>query len=196
MDYQSYAVTVPFPDRDAFKTRYWYREGHLVAKQGPDEPAPTFAVDAPKVPLDSCVREVILDEDAYLAAKRDYGQAHSAADLRFKLDLFKELGIETNPKRDLLFQKAWDRGHSSGLAEVHTCAMDLVELIENDSPTTASGRELAWWIIRESHDNSGCSLMVSSGPFNDRNAASSALDTMCVRHGWVDDEHNFHPVSP
>lgn len=47
----------------------------------------------------------------------------------FKQDLFKEAGIENNPKRDILFSKAWERGHSSGFSEVHGCFHDLLELI-------------------------------------------------------------------
>lgn len=48
----------------------------------------------------------------------------------FKQDLFEELEITDNPKRDLLFEKAWDRGHSYGFYEVYNTALDLVELIK------------------------------------------------------------------
>lgn len=48
----------------------------------------------------------------------------------FKHDLFEELEITDNPKRDLLFEKSWDRGHSYGLYEVYNTALDLVELIK------------------------------------------------------------------
>lgn len=49
---------------------------------------------------------------------------------QFKKDLFEDLGIQNNPKRHLLYDKAWDRGHSSGLYEIFSCAQDLVELID------------------------------------------------------------------
>jgi hypothetical protein len=49
---------------------------------------------------------------------------------KFKSDLFKEFGIESNPKRDLLFSKAWELGHSDGFASVANYAQDLVELIQ------------------------------------------------------------------
>ena len=48
---------------------------------------------------------------------------------RFKEDLFVELGIENNPKRDKLFSLAWEMGHSCGFNEVYLVAEDLVELI-------------------------------------------------------------------
>lgn len=48
----------------------------------------------------------------------------------FESDLFEYLGIRDNPKRDLLFSKAWDIGHAHGYGEVLSYAEDLVELIE------------------------------------------------------------------
>jgi len=47
----------------------------------------------------------------------------------FKNDLFKYYGVENNPKKDLLFSKAWEFGHSSGYNEVAIYFGDLVELI-------------------------------------------------------------------
>jgi hypothetical protein len=41
----------------------------------------------------------------------------------------KDLGIENNPKADLMLSKAWERGHSYGFNEVYINALDLVELI-------------------------------------------------------------------
>jgi len=48
----------------------------------------------------------------------------------FKLEVFKELGIENNPKKELLYSKAWELGHSSGFSEIWNYATDLVELIK------------------------------------------------------------------
>lgn len=47
----------------------------------------------------------------------------------FKQDLFEELEITNNPKKEKLFAIAWEYGHSSGLEEVYNYAIDLVELI-------------------------------------------------------------------
>lgn len=49
--------------------------------------------------------------------------------VEFKKDLLKELDVTSNPKADLLFEKAWSLGHSSGFEEVYSFACDLVELI-------------------------------------------------------------------
>lgn len=48
---------------------------------------------------------------------------------QFKQDLFIELDIENNPKREKLFSIAWDYAHSSGYSEVFNCAEELVDLI-------------------------------------------------------------------
>ena len=49
---------------------------------------------------------------------------------KFKEDLFVEYKVENNPKRELLYSKAWQRGHSAGLNEVALHFSDLVELIQ------------------------------------------------------------------
>ncbi len=48
----------------------------------------------------------------------------------FKTDLYEEYGVSDNPKRNVLFSKAWSMGHSSGLNEVLNYFDDLVELIQ------------------------------------------------------------------
>ena len=48
----------------------------------------------------------------------------------FKNDLFEDLGIENNDKRDMLFSIAMDFGHSSGYRSVYDYACDIVCLIE------------------------------------------------------------------
>lgn len=47
----------------------------------------------------------------------------------FKRDLFKDLDIEDNPKRELLYDKAWEMGHAYGFSEVYSKACDMVDLI-------------------------------------------------------------------
>jgi len=62
------------------------------------------------------------DYDAYRAEERYLVEM-------FKQDLFNDLGIADNPKRDKLFAIAWDMGHSSGYSEVYNYACELVVLI-------------------------------------------------------------------
>ena len=49
----------------------------------------------------------------------------------FRQDLFEDLGITDNPKRDRLYSIAWSQGHSSGFHEVYNYAQDLVDLIKD-----------------------------------------------------------------
>jgi hypothetical protein len=49
---------------------------------------------------------------------------------KFKTDLFEDLGIQDHPKKELLYSKAWERGHAHGFAEVYNHACDLAELID------------------------------------------------------------------
>jgi len=48
---------------------------------------------------------------------------------QFKQDAFKELSIQNNEKKEKLWSKAWEEGHSGGLNEVWIYMQDLVELI-------------------------------------------------------------------
>jgi hypothetical protein len=52
-----------------------------------------------------------------------------AADSRFRLNLYRVLDIESHPKRDKLFDIAWDEGHSEGLYSVLGYAETLSELL-------------------------------------------------------------------
>ncbi len=47
----------------------------------------------------------------------------------FKLALFKEYGVETHHKREEIFNKAWEDGHSTGYNDVEIIFSELVELI-------------------------------------------------------------------
>ncbi len=50
--------------------------------------------------------------------------------LQFKYDLEAEYGVEDNPKKDKLFEIAWEQGHSYGFTEVALHYAQLVELIK------------------------------------------------------------------
>lgn len=60
----------------------------------------------------------------------EYYEKNKAVD-EFKNDLFIELGIENNQKKDKLFEIAWNWGHSYGYYEVKNVAEELVELIKD-----------------------------------------------------------------
>ena len=51
-------------------------------------------------------------------------------DDEFKLALFQEYGVETNPKREKAFSMAWENGHAEGYSSVECYFSELVELIK------------------------------------------------------------------
>jgi hypothetical protein len=84
--------------------------------------------------IDHCKKNGIFvvsyyDDTAYLKHKSDYNACELRLCLEFKRDALEDLGITDNPKADLLFDKAWEKGHSSGFREVYDHLNDLVELI-------------------------------------------------------------------
>jgi len=48
---------------------------------------------------------------------------------KFMQDMFNEFGVSDNPKRGLLFSKAWEQGHSEGYESVYDSFSDMVDLI-------------------------------------------------------------------
>lgn len=68
--------------------------------------------------------------DAELRAKAEAYRAEEARlNAEFRTDLESAYETASSPKKDLLFAKAWELGHSAGFAEVAGYYGDLVELI-------------------------------------------------------------------
>lgn len=133
MNFKDYTHDVPYPSMQGFTTKYIYKGGKLVATitPTPNEEAPTtvFESEFTEIP-EKCVVETEVDGVAYKLALDAYHAAEQEVYDKFKNDLFADLGIADNPRRHVLFDKAWERGHSSGLQEIYNVACDLVELIE------------------------------------------------------------------
>lgn len=60
---------------------------------------------------------------------RHIREIEQANNMQFKNDLFEELNITNHPKREKLFELAWEHGHGAGLDDVVSYAEDFVELI-------------------------------------------------------------------
>lgn len=102
------------------------REPRLPELAGKPSQTQFDALDKYKADLIAYESELELWKKENTAHAQDAGRLTA----EFKDDLIEELGINFNPKRDLLFSKAWERGHGSGLHEVLNIAEDLVELIQ------------------------------------------------------------------
>ena len=69
-------------------------------------------------------------DNKYKELKDEYNEESKRIYEEFKNDLFEELDITDNPKKEILFSKAWDMSHSYGFESVYYKAEDLVELIK------------------------------------------------------------------
>lgn len=61
--------------------------------------------------------------------KKAYREAYHKLNNEFKLALFKEYGVEDNPKAEKLWTIAWNDGHSGGYSEIEISFSNMVELI-------------------------------------------------------------------
>ena len=133
MNFDSYKNTLKYPLSKDFTRKFVYKSGKLVATISPhpqnEAPVTVFESGFTEIP-ERAIVETEIDAARYKVALDAYRAAEQAVNDKFKNDLFKDLGIEDNPRRDKLYSKAWELGHSSGLQEIYNVACDLVELIE------------------------------------------------------------------
>ena len=133
MNFDIYRHELPFPMKEQFTTTWYYKQGKVVARRDVDG---TVYVPQPGcwVPWSDAVPSFAVKEDefaeaAYRQAVKAYNEEEAGLLACFRKDLFWELDITTNPRREQLFQMAWDRGHAAGYEEVFAIAEDLAALI-------------------------------------------------------------------
>lgn len=73
---------------------------------------------------------MILTWEEYNKKRIEYKKEDDRLLNLFADDLFIELGIENNPKRETLFNLAYERGHAGGLEEIYNEAISLALLIK------------------------------------------------------------------
>jgi len=122
---------------------YHLKEGHYR----PILPRPYCGLQEPKlpeglhklpasqqIPLMAAYNAAMSEYEAGWAQHREdllaYRTAEAEAEALFKHDLFEELNISNNPKRELFFEKVWELGSGEGLSRVLEIAENLVALIE------------------------------------------------------------------
>ena len=104
-----------------------------LSVEGPQVKLSFFEIQARKhierVFQDS-VDYVTEQEEEYQKIKDAYGKMESELHQQFRKDLEEENGMTDHLKRDALFNKAWEDGHSSGINEVALVYSDLVDLVK------------------------------------------------------------------
>lgn len=114
------------PSRNDYRVHYFYKNGNV--KKFDTRPDHT---EFESLKADGWLYQASVQKDAYAAACRDFEKETNRLLKKFKDDALYDLGLTDNPKADLLFSKAWEHGHSSGLYEVFSWMEDLAELITN-----------------------------------------------------------------
>ena len=133
MNFDKYINRKDCPAIADFTHTYYYSGGKAVAVKEPDGNHYLILSDGSRRWTDKVPRhgahEKVVDTESYNALRNEWDAEESRLYELFKQDLFEELGISDNPRRRLLFTKAWERGHAYGYAEVYNVALDLVDLI-------------------------------------------------------------------
>lgn len=68
-------------------------------------------------------------EDNYNKHQKEYYDDEKARYEAFINDLYDEFDVQNNPKKELLYAKAYEMGHSGGYSEIYNYFSDLVDLI-------------------------------------------------------------------
>lgn len=146
----AFVNNISYPVRSEFKSYYFYKKGNCIG------PCDTDAII--KLALDNGFQLLTADynenvwqlnasriltylkefytiemennDELFEKAKTNYYLEDRRILLLFKKCIYHEFGVENNPKKDLLFEKAWELGHSGGYDEVYNYFGDLVDLIK------------------------------------------------------------------
>lgn len=114
-------MTTIYPNRKDYQTTYYYKAGVCVGNSD----SPHFAPNS----TEYSTKETVLDEKSFKEHQKEYYAEKNKLHNEFKQDLFEELDIANHPKREKLFDKAWENSGSDGYYQVLLEAESLVELI-------------------------------------------------------------------
>ncbi len=116
---------VIYPNRNDYTTILVYSGGKVIW-EGPatklKDAASTFPVNH--------VMEKVVDEDSFRNALAAYNKEAARLEAEFRRDLFEFHGVTDNPKADLCYSIAYDKGHADGFCGVASYFSDLVQLIK------------------------------------------------------------------
>lgn len=118
-----------YPLIDDFRVTYYYKNGGLLAKKeyGVITLAPEFneTIDEPI----GMVKEVVFDKEGHETARLAYFKEMKKRKDEFKNDCFVDLGIVNDPRKEVLYNRAYDVAHGNGLHCVYEELSELVDFI-------------------------------------------------------------------
>ena len=126
MNYDNYTTKNKFPHKNDFYVYNLYRQGQVIACNLMESVA---IIEYGKNFRKDYIIETVFLEEAYNKQKEVYRKEQEDAFARFKQDLFEEYGVINNPKREMLFSIAYERGKSEGMYSIDNWFGELVELI-------------------------------------------------------------------
>lgn len=71
------------------------------------------------------------DKESWRNARNTWHDVQNLRVLEFSKDLFKYHGVEQDPANSLIYAKAWEDGHSSGLHEVASLFEDYLDFLNS-----------------------------------------------------------------
>lgn len=101
--------------------------------QSPARPIPVFSGAMTAAELKGYATQLERWEQTVTSIKLEqdaWSYKNSDLESRFRNDLEEENGMVGHPKSDLLYWKAYERGHSGGVDEVYSAYMDMLELVQ------------------------------------------------------------------
>lgn len=132
-----------YPSPENFRTCHVYRDGQVLVRGGiaadlrrlcvelklKDDSEPAPSRDITQLKAAGCLIEMVNDDASFVAARTVYHDESSRREGEFKRALFEREGLTGNSKVEACYSKAYERGHSAGLAEVANIFIDLADLI-------------------------------------------------------------------
>jgi len=124
-DYYSKPQTL-YPHKEDHTTIYLYDRGEVLWYG-------TFHdyTDDIKKRYPNAVVQKTVNEESLKDHRKQYGEEVHKLQEEFIHDLFKEFGVEDNPKREAVYALAYEYGHANGYSEIYNYFSDLVILIKD-----------------------------------------------------------------
>lgn len=135
---------VPYPVKKDFKTFYLYKEGKCIFKGNEQELFKSpFSENCHSIIAirDKFIMEVIVDTDAFKKAIKAYYDEQQEIHDEFMQNVIEEEGFYPGLQgvNHLIFEKAWENGHSSGydcvqseFAELVGFAKEIIDIYEQE----------------------------------------------------------------
>lgn len=128
LEFEKQYHEISMPRRQDFMYAELYAGGNYFTtlQVGSDE----YIENIDRYIKDPNIRKVdVFDEDQYLNAVNSVNATRARLERNFELALYRYLGIESHPKRQVLFAIAYDHVRVNGLCAVAAMALELIELL-------------------------------------------------------------------